>query len=66
MRRWLATEGKYGEPPPDYALFQAAKYCNCPPWELLEQSIVWKFKALDYLSAEAEAQDIISKRNSGR
>jgi len=62
LRRWLATEGKMGECPPDYALFQAAKYCNVPPWVLVEQPLVWKLKALDYLSAEGEAQKIIADR----
>ncbi len=51
-----------GECPPDYALFQAAKYCNVPPWVLVEQPLVWKLKALDYLSAEGEAQKIIADR----
>jgi len=51
-----------GECPPDYALFQAAKYCNVPPWVMATQSIWWKFKALDYLSAESEAQEIIANR----
>lgn len=58
----MATEGKYGEPPEDYALFQAAKYCNAKPWEMIEQSIWWTYKALDYSSAEAEAQEIIANR----
>ncbi len=51
-----------GECPPDYALFQAAKYCNVPPWVLAEQSIWWTDKALAYLSAEGEAQEIIARR----
>ncbi len=51
-----------GECPPDYALFQAAKYCNVPPWVMAKQSIWWKFKALDYLSAEGEAQEIMANR----
>jgi hypothetical protein len=63
LRRWLATEGKFGEPPEDYALFAAAKYCNVAPWVLAEQSVWWQNKALDYLSAEGEAQEIINERN---
>jgi len=29
---------------------------------MLEQSIWWKYKALDYMSAEAEAEKIIADR----
>ena len=50
-----------GEPPEDYKLFLAAKYCNCAPWELQEQSIVWTYKALDYMSGEAEGQEILEQ-----
>ena len=62
MRRWLATDGKLGECPGDYALFKAAQYCNAKPWEMVEQSLWWTYKALDYMSAEAEAQEIINNR----
>jgi len=41
---------------------QAAKYYNVPPWALQEQSIVWTYKALDYMSAEGEAQKTIADR----
>jgi hypothetical protein len=58
----LATEGKYGAPPEDYKIFKAAQYCNCKPWELVEQSLFWTFKALDYMSAEEEAQKSIADR----
>ena len=43
-------------------LFQAAKYCNAKPWEMVEQSIWWTDKALNYLSAEGEAQEILKNR----
>jgi hypothetical protein len=62
LRRWLATEGKLGECPEDYALFKAAAWCNAKPWEMAEQSMWWKFKALNYMSAEAEAEEIIRNR----
>jgi hypothetical protein len=42
-----------------YPLFVAAKYCNCPPWELLGQSIYWKDKALIAFTAENEARKIL-------
>jgi hypothetical protein len=41
--------------PPEYALFKAAKECNCKPWELLEQSIWWRDWALKIISAEVIA-----------
>lgn len=66
MRRWIATEGKYGEPPEDWALFKAAKYCNCKPWELLEQPVWWKLTALNYMSAEAEGQEMLDARRNKR
>ena len=51
-----------GEAPDDYALFKAAQFCNAKPWELAEQALWWKIKALDYMSAEAEAEQIIADR----
>ena len=35
---------------------------HVPPWELVEQPLVWKLKALDYMTAEGEAQEIIDER----
>jgi hypothetical protein len=51
-----------GAPPEDYVLFQVAKYCNAKPWEMAEQSIWWKYKALNYMNAEAEAEKILADR----
>lgn len=62
MRRWLSTKGKIGEPPEDYLTFKAAQWMHVPPWELVEQPLVWKLKALDYMTAEGEAQEIIDER----
>jgi len=62
LRRWLATEGKYGECPQDYALVQAAKYCGVPPWVMAKKGLAWQLKILDYMSAEGEAQKIIADR----
>lgn len=50
-------EGKVGECPDWYVLIQAAKYLGVPPWELMEQSIWWRDKALIAMSAEAQAQE---------
>ena len=63
MRRWLATDCKLGEPPEDYLLFKAAQWMHVPPWVLAEQPIIYKLKALDYMTAEAEAEEIINNRN---
>jgi hypothetical protein len=35
---------------------------HVPPWTLLEQPLAWKLKALDYMSAEAEAEEILANR----
>jgi hypothetical protein len=56
------TKGKLGEPPEDYTLFKAAQWMHIPPWVLLEQPLVWKLKALDYMSAEAEAEEELANR----
>jgi hypothetical protein len=62
LRRWLATEGKLGEPPDDYALFKAAEYMRIPTPSIVDVPIWWIDKALDYMSAESEAQEIIANR----
>jgi hypothetical protein len=49
-----------GECPPDYATYKAAQFCGAPVWELVEKSVVYKYKALAYMSAEAEAQEILA------
>ena len=61
MRRWLATKGKIGEPPEDYLTYKAAQWMHVPPWELIEQPLLYKLKALDYMTAEAEAQEILEE-----
>jgi len=50
------TEGQVGAPPAWYATIRAARYLNVPPWELEEQSIKWRMRALAAESAEAQAQ----------
>jgi len=56
-----------GACPDWYATFQVAKYLNVAPWELSEQSVWWKYKALTALTAENQAQMNIQKRaNSNR
>ncbi len=64
MRRGLATNGKMGEASEDYLTFKAAQWMHVPPWELVEQPLVYKLKALDYMSAEAEAEESINAHNS--
>jgi hypothetical protein len=40
---------------------QAAKYLNCQPWELMEQSVYWQDKAHIAMTAEQQAWDIKNK-----
>lgn len=51
-----------GECPDDYALIKAANYLNCKPWELMEQSMWWRIRALKFMTAEAEAAEIRQRR----
>jgi len=51
-----------GECPDWYAVIQAVNYLGCKPWELMEAPIYWQDKAIICISAENEAQKIISKR----
>ena len=55
-----------GEMPEWYALLQAAKYLQTPPWVLLEQPFFWYEWALDALSAENMAERNARKQSSGR
>jgi hypothetical protein len=56
----LGTESDSVQCPDYYALFKAAQVCNCTPWELLEQGIWWREKALIVQSAENEASEQIA------
>lgn len=40
---------------------QAAKYLNVAPWDLLEQPVYWKDKALIAMTAEHEAAEILQE-----
>lgn len=51
-----------GDCPAWYPVMQAAKYLGVAPWELMEQSIWWRDKALIAMSAENEAQEIRNQR----
>lgn len=58
----------YGTAPDDwcpdwYTFIQAAKYLNVPPWELAQQSVWWRDRAVMAMNAEAQAQHVISQRN---
>lgn len=48
-----------GDCPDWYATIQAAKYLNCAPWELIEQSIYWQDKAFVGMDGESQAQDTL-------
>lgn len=59
MRRYLVNPDVSTAHCPDwYALIQAAKYLNVAPWDLLEQPVFWKDKALIAMTAEHEAAEI--------
>jgi hypothetical protein len=45
--------------PAPYALIQKAKYLNCKPWELLEQSVYWQDWAAISMTAEHDARKIL-------
>lgn len=53
-----------GALPEDYPLFAAARYLGVAPWELAEQSLYWKNRALIFMEEEAEAQKIIDAHNA--
>lgn len=55
-----------GECPEDYALIQYAKYLNCKPWELMEQSIWWRIRASQFMTAESSARKILDARNNNK
>jgi hypothetical protein len=58
--------GRMGACPDDYAVVQAAKYLGVAPWELMEQSVWWMKRALMFMTAEVEAQEIIDAHNGRR
>lgn len=43
-------------------LFDAAKVCNCTPWELLAQPTWWLDWALAYARAHRWAEDVNARR----
>jgi hypothetical protein len=45
-----------------YALAQAARYWQCPPWELAQQSVYWQDIAHKCMTAEADGQKIKAQR----
>ena len=64
LRRYIALNGETTDTawcPDWYPLFRAARYLNVAPWELLQQSVWWRDKALIAQSAEQQTQEIMSK-----
>ncbi len=63
LRRWLVLgeETETAWCPDFYPLFQAADRCNCAPWELAAQPIVWRMWALKVAEAEAGARKILEQ-----
>jgi len=59
LGRYIAMGGKMGACPEDYSLVKAAQWLGVAPWELMEQSIWWRDRAIMFMNAEAEAQKIL-------
>lgn len=66
LRRYLVLQGETDtwECPEWYPLIQSAKYLGVPPWELMEESLYWKERALVAMTAEAQAQEIINNKGN--
>jgi len=47
-----------------YPLLRAAKYLNVPPWELLDQPLFWREKALIAERVDAEVEAEMTRRAS--
>jgi hypothetical protein len=62
MVNYLINDGAFGEIPPEYPLYRAARYMGVAPWELLEREPEWMDWALQFESAEGEARAILAKR----
>ena len=45
-----------------YRLLTAARYYECKPWELIDLPIFWTEIAIAAMSAEAGAQESMTKR----
>jgi len=58
LSRWIGMSGKFGKCPEDYNLFKAAQWLGVAPWELLEQSIWWKERAIKFMNAEVDGEKI--------
>lgn len=54
--------GAFGALPEDYLVYRAARYCNCPPWEIEDRDDYWLEKVLLYASADAEAEQINARQ----
>ncbi len=65
LRRYLVLgeETEQARCPDWYTLIAAARYLGVAPWDLLEQPIWWRDKALIAATAEAQAQEILAKRS---
>ena len=59
-------KGRMGKCPEDYSLFKVAQWLGVAPWELMEQGIWWRERAILFMNAEIEAQKIIDAHNNGR
>lgn len=51
-------DGKMGACPEDYNVVKAAQYLGCKPWELMEQPIWWRDRAIKFMNAETQARKI--------
>lgn len=62
MRRWIATEGKYGEPPEDWVKMQAATWLGYKKTEVGDIPLWWLYKAIEYMNGEAEGQELLTEK----
>lgn len=53
-----------GEPPEDYVLMQAAEWLGHKKTEAGDIPLWWIYKAIDYMSAEAEGQKSLADHNA--
>ena len=55
-----------GEPPEWYGVIQAAKYLGVPPWDLMNQPVIWMVWALEAQKAEVQAENAARNRSERR
>lgn len=62
LRRYLASDGRFGEVPVWYTLVSAARYLRVAPWDLAQRPAWWVHVALAAQAAEGHASEQKAKR----